>query len=44
MNRKELIKVLRTAENGEQMLSLVDKLVTLVEKEENSQTEQVINA
>jgi hypothetical protein len=34
MNRNELIKVLRTASTGDQLLDLADKLVSLVEREE----------
>lgn len=37
MTQKELIKVLRTANNGKELLELADKLVTLVEREEENQ-------
>jgi hypothetical protein len=40
MNRNELIKVLRTANTGDEMLSLADKLASLVEREEANQTEE----
>lgn len=40
MNRNELIKVLRTANTGDQLLDLADKLATLVEREEAKQAEE----
>ena len=41
MTKTELIKVLRTAENGNQLLDLADKLATLVEREQEEQEEPV---
>lgn len=41
MNKNELIKVLRTANTGDQLLDLADKLVSLVEREEAKQAEEV---
>lgn len=37
MNRKELLGVIRSAENGEQMLDLADKLAKLMAMEEEEE-------
>lgn len=41
MSKAELIKVLRTASNGNQLLELADKLATLVEREQQEQEDSV---
>ena len=41
MTKPEIIKVLETASNGNQLLDLADKLATLVEREQQEQEDTV---